>query len=99
MIGMYADEKRMIFLQHRAEFRRDSLWQEDRNAGADAQKFKVRNCAKLAEQMFQSFIAEQQRVATAQKHIANFGMIADIFDLLVELRMKVVTSRIADKTR
>ena len=99
MIGVNTDKKRMIFLQHRAKFRRDALGQENGNACADAQEFQMRNGAKLAEQMLQSLIAEQQWIAAAQQNITNFGMVADVFDLLVELRMKIVTRGVAHKPR
>ena len=81
MIGVDADEQRMKFFQHRAQFRRDALRQENRDARADAQKFHVRNRAQPAQQIFQLLIAQQQRVAAAQQHVADFRMLRDVFDL------------------
>ena len=65
----------MKFFQHRAQFRRDALRQKNRDARADAQKFDVRNRAQPAQQIFQLVVAQQQRVAAAQQHVADFGML------------------------
>src|SRR4051812_1846586 len=67
MVRMNADEERMKFFQHLAQFRRDALGQKNRNARADAQKFQMRNRAKLAEEMFEAFVTEEERVAAAEE--------------------------------
>src|SRR5437762_3322618 len=74
MVGMDAEEKRVVLLEHRAQFRRDPLRQEYGDARADAQEFHVRDVAQLQQEKLQLFIAEQQRIASAQKHIKDaFG--------------------------
>ena len=73
MVGMDAHEQRMKFFQHRAQLRRDALRQKDRDARADAQKFHVRNRAQPAQQILQLLVAQQQRVAAAQQHVADFA--------------------------
>ena len=69
------------------------------NARADAQKFHVRNRAQPAQQIFQLVVAQQQRVAAAQQHVADFGMPRDVFDLLVEFGMEIVAAGVADEPR
>ena len=56
----------MKLLQHRTQLERDALRQKDRNARADAEEFDVRNRPQPAEEIFELFIAEQQRVTTAE---------------------------------
>ena len=73
--------------------------QEDRDARADAQKFDVRNRAQPAQQIFQLLIAQQQRVAAAQQHVADFRMLRDVCDLPVEFGMEIVAAGVADQPR
>ena len=99
VVGVDADEERMKFFQHRAEFGRDALRQEDGDARADAEKFNVRTRAQLGEQMLQLVIAQEQGVAAAEEDVADFGMRGDVGDLLVELGMEVVAGGVADEAR
>ena len=99
MIRVNADEERMKLLQHCAQFRRDALRQEDGNARADAQKLHMRNRPQPREQILQLLVAEQQRVAPAQQHVANLRMRRDVGELLVELRMKIIAAGIAHQAR
>ena len=99
MIRVDAQEQRMKFFQHLAEFRGDALGQKRRDARADAQEFNVRNRAQPGQQVFQLFVAQQQRVAAAEQHVADFRVRGDVGDLLVELRMKVVAGRVAHEPR
>ena len=88
MIHVHAHPERMIFLQHRAELRRDSLRQENRDARADAEKLDVRNRAQPAEDFLQLVIAEEQRVAAGEKHVAHFGVFFEILEGCLELRVQ-----------
>src|SRR6185437_8434840 len=99
MVRVNADEERVKFLEHRAQGRRDALRQKDRNARADAKKFNMGDGAQLAEQMLKFFIAEQERVTTAEQHVPDFRMSANVVDLFVELRVKIVAGGVADETR
>src|SRR5260221_10795209 len=85
----------MIFAQHSAKRGRDSLRQKNRDARADAQELDMRNGAQLAEQVLQFFITEQQRVAAAEQHIAHGWRVANVLDLLVEMRMEIVSAGVA----
>ena len=58
MIGMDGDEKRMVLFQHVAEFRRDALGEEDRDAGADPKKLDVRDRAESGEDFIELRIGE-----------------------------------------
>ena len=97
MIRVHAHEERMKLLQHRAEFGRDALREKNRDARADPDKLHVRNRAQPGQQILQLFIAEQQRVAAAQQDVAHFGMLRDVGNLFVELRMEVVAGGVADE--
>src|SRR6266567_9300015 len=99
MIRMNADEQRVIFLQSRAQLRRDALREKNRDVRAEAQELHVRDAAQLREQVFELLVAEQERVAAAEQHVAHFGMLADIADLLREVGMKIVARRVADEPR
>ena len=59
MIDVHAHPERMIFLQHRAELRRDALRQENRDARADAQKLDVRDRAQAAQNFLELIVAEK----------------------------------------
>src|SRR5438045_9017627 len=96
---MHADKQRMVLPQHRAQFRRDKMRQKNWNPRANPQKLNVRDRAQLAEQRLEFLITEQQWVATAQEHIANGRRAPNIIDLPVELRMKIITGRVAHQAR
>src|SRR5437899_3880332 len=59
----------------------------------------MRNGAQPAEQMLEPLVAEQQWIAATEQNVAYLGMVPDIFDLFVELRMKIVASGVADEAR
>jgi hypothetical protein len=65
MIHVHAHPKRMMFRQYRAKLWRDALWQENRDACADAKKFNVLYRAQPAEQLVDLVVAENERVAAA----------------------------------
>ena len=69
------------------------------NARAEAEKFHVRNRAQPAQQIFQLLVAQQQRVAAAQQHVADFRMRGDIGDLPVEFGMEIVAAGVAHQPR
>jgi len=47
------------------------------------------------EQMLEFFITQQQRIAAAQEHVPDGWRAPDVVDLGLEVRMKVVSRRIA----
>jgi hypothetical protein len=99
VIRMHTDEKRMEFLEHLAKGGRNALREEDGNARTDPEKLNVLDGAKLAEKISQLIIAQQQGVSTAEENVANGRRVADVFDLLVELRMEIISGGVADKAR
>ncbi len=99
MVGVDADEKRVVSAEHGAELRGNALGQENGDAGADAEELDMRNGAQLAEQKVELLVAQQEGVAPAQQHVPDCGMAADIIHLAVELRMEVVAGGIADEAR
>src|SRR5690349_13470516 len=89
----------MIFPEHRAKLRRYALWQKNRDACSDTKKLDVRYFSQLFQQMFQLVVAEQERIAAAQQNVAHGWRLADVFNLIVEARMKIVPARVANQAR
>ena len=96
---MEAEEERMKFLEHGAQVRRDALRQKNRNARADAQEFDMRDGAQAAEEVFQFLVGEQQWIAAAQEDVADARVLADVFNLAVELRVEIVAGGVAHQPR
>src|SRR4051812_2989578 len=96
---MDADEQRMRFFENFAKLGGDPLRQKDRDARADANEFDVRNGPELAQKVSQLIVAEQQRVAAAEKNVANGPGAPNVIELLLELRMKVVPAGITHQAR
>src|SRR4051812_42628987 len=99
MIGMNAEEERVIFLEHRTQLWRDALRQENRNARADAQELHMRNRPQLAQKKLQLFVTQEQRVAAAQQDITDGWGPPDVIDLAIELGVKIVAGGVADQAR
>ena len=77
---------------------RDALRQENRDASADAEKLHVRNGAQPAQEIFELVIAEATAGSPPLSSTSRIsGWRVDIFNLLVELRMKIVASGVADQ--
>src|SRR5207244_8377172 len=71
----------------------------NRDARADTEKFDVRNFPQPAKQMVQFFIAEKQRVASAEQDISDRWGVANVSNLFVETRMKIVAAGITNQAR
>src|SRR4051812_22863482 len=97
MVGVNTHKKRMIFFEHRAKIGGDPLGEEERNARTNAQKLHMRNGSQAMQQELQLLVTEQERVASAQEHIANSGVLPDIVELPIELGMKVIPGGVADQ--
>ena len=95
MIHVHAHPERMMFLQHRAKLRRDSLRQENRNARADAKKLDVRNRAQAAKQLVELIVAENKCVAAAQEDVAHFGVLFEITERFLEIGVQFLFAHAA----
>src|SRR5438105_5308908 len=96
MIDMHADPKRMIFGKHRAKLGRDSLWQENRDARADAEKLDMRDRAQAAQNFLELIFAENERIAAAQKHVAHFGVLFEVAERFLEIGVQFLFANTAD---
>src|SRR3954469_8856632 len=96
MIDMHAHPDRMMFGKNRAELRRDSLRQENWNAGADSEKLDVFDRAQPRQQLVDLVVGKNQRVATAQEHVAHLGVLFEITKSFFEIRMKFLFADAAD---
>src|SRR4051794_39431940 len=98
MIRVEADEQRMILPQHGAELWGYALRKENRDARANPQKFDVRYRTQTRQQIVKSLVTEQQRITSAEQHITHLGVVLDVLNLAVKLRMKVVSAGVADES-
>src|SRR5262245_34119019 len=96
MIHVNAHPERMIFRQHSTQLSRDSLWQEDRYPRTDAEKFDVLDRAQPRQQLLEPVVAENQGVATAQKHVTNFGVCFEIPERLLEIGVQFLLANSAN---
>jgi hypothetical protein len=87
MVDMHAHPKRMMFRQNRAQLWRNALGQENRNARSDAKKFNVLYRAQPAEQLVELVVAKNERVAATEQDIAHFGVLFEIPERFLEIRM------------
>jgi len=96
MIRVDAHPQRVKLLQHRTKLRRDALRKENWDPAADAKELDVRDSANLREEMFEPFIAQEQRIPTAEQHVADFGVPANVLDGSTEIGFEVLVPHSAD---
>src|SRR5580765_8334088 len=96
MIHVHAYPERMIFRQHCAQLGRYSLRQENRHPRADPQELDMLDSAQPRQQLLEPVIAENQSVATTQKHIAYFGVCFEITERLLKIGVKFLFANSAD---
>ena len=96
MVDVDTHPERVEFLQHRAQFGRDPLRQEDGHAAADTQELDVLNRAQAAEEILQPRIGEQQRVAARKQDVAHFGVLLEVVDGPVEIELELLFADAAD---
>ena len=99
VVGMDADKQRLEGPQSVAEFRSDSLWQKHGDACSDPKKFHMRYGPEFLEKETKLVVAQQERVTATEEHIPYLVVTPDIVDLLLEVRMKIITGRVADESR
>src|SRR6266480_3397592 len=95
MIHVYAHPQRVIFRQHCTQLGGDSLWQENWHPRTDAEKFDVLDSAQPRQQLLEPVIAENQSVATTQKHVAYFGVCFEITERLLKIGVKFLLANSA----
>src|SRR5438270_3048100 len=86
----------MVFGQQRAKLGRDALRQENRDAGADAEKLNVRDGAETFQDPFKFIVAENQSVAAGKKNVADFGVLFEIAEGLLEVGVQLLFAHAAD---
>ena len=96
MIDVHTQPERMIFREDCAKLGRDALRKKDRDARADAQELDVFDRAQPRKQLVDLIVAEDQRVAAAQKHIPHFGVLFEIAECFLEIRVKFLFADAAD---
>jgi hypothetical protein len=98
VVDVDAHPKGMIFLQHRAELGRNSLGEENRHAGTDAEKLDVLDRTEPAENFFQLLVAEEECVAAGQAEITRLGLFFEIFEGGLEFGVQLLFAYTADDT-
>ncbi len=96
VINVHAHPQRMVFLQHRAKLGRDALWQENRDASADAEKLDVRDGAQALQDAFEFVVAEDEGVATGEEDVADFGVLFEVTEGLLEIGVQFLFADATD---
>jgi len=72
------------------------LRQENWNARAYPQKFDVRDRAQAAQNFLELIVAENERIAAAQKHVAHFGVLFEVAERFLEIGVQFLFPNTAD---
>ena len=80
MDEVQAHPDRMVPPQHAAQLARDPLRQHGRHLRADADELDVRNRPQLAENPLELVVAQRQRIAAGDQHVANLRRAAQIIE-------------------
>ena len=70
--------------QHAAQLRRDPLRQHGRHLGADADELDVRDRPQLAQDPVEPLVAQGQRIAAGEQHVADRRRAADVVERLFQ---------------
>ena len=90
MLDVYTHPKGMIFLEHLAELRRDALRQKDRHSRADSDELNVRNRPDTTQQFLKLVVRKKQSIATGEEHVAHLGVLLEVCEGLVEIRVQLL---------
>src|ERR1700722_15378388 len=101
MREMNAHPEWMMLLQHLCQALGDPLRQDRGYLGADAQELDVLDRAQPSEQPVELVVADTERIASGQQHVAYLGMRFEIGERLLPLagRKLVFAAGIADEPR
>ena len=86
-----------MLLEHLAQLGRDALGKEHGDARADADELHMRDGAETAQQVVELAVAEQERVAAGEQHVADFGMGLDVTQALLVFGMEIVVLRVRNQ--
>ena len=98
VVDVDAHPDRAVTTENIAEFRSDSLGQEDGNARANADKFDMGDFPQFAEQVIEFIVGEQQGVAPAEEYVADLRGVANVFESGFQFRVEVVVLRVGDES-
>src|SRR4029453_8840861 len=90
MIDVDAHPERMVLLKHLAELRRDALREKDGPPCADSDKLNVRNGPDTTQQFFKLVVREDQGIPTGEKHVTHLGVLLEIRESVVEIRVQLL---------
>ena len=85
MIHVDAHPERMMFGQNRAQLGRNPLREENRNARSNSKKLDVFDRAQPRQQLVDLIVGKNQRIAAAQKNVANFSVLFEITKRFLEI--------------
>ena len=86
------------FFEHRAEFGRDALGEEDGDARANADELDVGDRVEFGEEFLELAIREKERVTTGEEDIAHLRSIFEILNGLVPLGFQFLVRNSGDDT-
>ena len=84
MEEMQAHPQRMMLAEHPAKLGGDPLRQHGRHLGADPQELDVRNLPQTGEDPVQPLVAQRQRIAAGNEHVADAGRAANVVERLFQ---------------
>ena len=90
MIDVDAHPERMVLLKHLAELRRDALRQKDGHPCADSDKLNVRNGPDTTQKFFKFVVRKNQGIPTGKKHVTHLGVLLEVRESLVEIRVQLL---------
>ncbi len=96
MIGVDADEKRVVLLQHAAQLWGDPLWKENGHAGADAEELDVRDLAQSGEDGVELGVRKKQGIPAGEQDIAHFRVLFEVAEGGLELGVQFLFADAAD---
>ena len=99
VVRVDADEEGVELPQHRAQLGRDALREEEWDARADAEELDVLDGPQPGEEILELLVAEEQRVAAGEEHVADFRVRGDVINLPVKLRVEVIAAGVAHEPR
>src|SRR5665647_793077 len=85
VVEVRVEVQRVVLGEHVHELGRDALRADDRHARADADDLHVVDRAHAGDDVLELIVAQHQRVATADEHVADLSGALDVLDGVVDL--------------
>ena len=98
MIEMCIDVNRLVFFEHLAKFRRDSLRKYDGRPRTDANHLNVVDRPQLLNNVFEPIVTHQESITSGKQDIADKRFASDVIDAGVDFRLRARTVFLTGET-